>query len=119
MSKTKLSLVPQISSNLMKTSFKNEESGGSINRYITICAIQAIDTTNLSKRSRISIIWWSINGFKRFGTGKQEEIPCNLSKRSRTGIIWYSVNGLNGLAQANKKKYNPQVQAQSQDRAIC
>lgn len=63
-----------MSSNLMKTSFKNEESGGSINRYITICAIQAIDTTNLSERSLMSIIWYSVNSFKPFATGKQEEI---------------------------------------------
>lgn len=50
-----------MSSNLMKTSFKNEESGGSINKYITIWAIQAIDTTNLSKRSTMNIDYYSVN----------------------------------------------------------
>lgn len=39
--------IPQTSSNLMKTMFKKGESGGLINKYMTICTIQATDMINL------------------------------------------------------------------------
>jgi hypothetical protein len=39
--------IPQTPSNFMKTSFRKEDRGGSINKYMTICATQAIETINL------------------------------------------------------------------------
>lgn len=75
-----------MSSNLMKTSFKNEERGGSINRYITICIIQAIDTTNLSKRSGMNIViqqrFWRTQQTKTIKNSRGQQ-----TKRNKCRVI--------------------------------
>jgi len=40
----------------MKTSFRKEDRGGSINKYMTICATQAIETINLQAQQRFEEI---------------------------------------------------------------
>lgn len=75
----------------MKTSFKNEESGGSINRYITICAIHAIDTISLSKKKQNE---QNLVFSKRPGKGMQKEILYTITKIEQYGkadtISWKS-----------------------------
>jgi hypothetical protein len=48
--------IPQTPSNFMKTSFRKEDRGGSINKYMTICATQAIETINLQAQQRFEEI---------------------------------------------------------------
>jgi len=48
--------IPQTPSNFMKTSFRKEDRGGSINKYMTICATQATETINLQAQQRFEEI---------------------------------------------------------------
>ena len=42
----------------MNTSFRKEDRRGSINKYMTICATQAIETINLQAQQRFEEITW-------------------------------------------------------------
>lgn len=72
--------LPQISSNLMKTSLRNGERGGSISKYITICATQATETINLFTVMHLFNIIINNQG----KTTKLEKKRSNMGMRKQT-----------------------------------
>lgn len=96
---------PQISSSLMKTSFRKGERGGSIKRYIMIWATHATDTINLLQYLDVSSF---INMKHTSCNHKLSWLRWKNNKNAAMIVLWakYICMNLN-LKECQKKKKKP------------